>query len=207
MNSMGVFNPPKKRNIKVIALAIMCVVLAAGLVGVLALYLSNGSPSSDLEAQISQKDSTISSLQTNIASLQTQISQNSNASANQISNLNDEIATLNAQLESYYNIATMNASSILYQQSLTQEANATTSVFTDTIYYAGFVVVEATASANTTFAEVYYSYAGSDFGYSKTIGTLGSAVFPVLPGILQINIGNLDQTDQNTATVTVTYFY
>ena len=111
----------------------MCVILAAGLVGVLALYLSNGSPSSDLEAQISQKDSTISSLQTNVASLQTQISQNSNASANQISNLNDEIATLNAQLESYYNIASMNASSILYQQSLTQEANATTSVCTDTI--------------------------------------------------------------------------
>ena len=44
MNNMGVFNPPKKKNMKVIALSTMCVVLAAGLVGVLALYLSRRKP-------------------------------------------------------------------------------------------------------------------------------------------------------------------
>jgi hypothetical protein len=205
---MGIYNPPKKRNMKLIALATICIVLAAGLVGVLALYLSKGSPTSDLQAQITQKDNTISALQSEVASLQSQLSQSANSSASQISTLNNQIAALNDQLEGYYNIATLNSSSILlYQQAVTQNANEITSVFSETIYYAGYVVIEATASANTTFVEVNYSYAGSDFNYNNTIGTSGSAVFPVLPGTLLINMGNTNQTDANSITVTATYYY
>ncbi len=45
------------------------------------------------------------------------------------------------------------------------------------------------------------------FDYNQTIGTSGTAVFPVLPGTLQINIGNINQTAANTVTATVTYYY
>ncbi len=209
MKPMGVFNPgQKKKSMKVIALVVVCIVLGAGLVSVLALYLSRGNPSSDLQAQIIQKDNTISALQANIASLQAQISQNSNASVSQISELNDQIATLNDQLESYYNIANMASSGLLIsEQPVTQDANATTQVFNNEIYYAGYVVIEATATANTTYAEVIYAYAGFNFDYSQEIGTVGSAVFPVLPGALQINIGNTNQADPNTVNVTATYYY
>ena len=216
MNNMGVYNPGPKKNIKLITLTIVCIVLAASLVGVLALYVSNGN-TADLKAQITDKDSTITSLQSQIASLEAQILQNPNstvyqsqiASLNQqISNLNDEISNLNGQLSGYYNIAIMNASSILLnQQVVTQDANSTTNIFSSTIYYAGYVAIQATASSDTTFVEVNYSYAGSTFDYNKTIGTSGTAVFPVLPGTLLINIGNTNQTTANNATVSATYYY
>lgn len=55
MNHMSQENPvQKKSNTKVIALAIVCVILAASLVGVIAIYLP--SVNSDLQAQITQKD-------------------------------------------------------------------------------------------------------------------------------------------------------
>lgn len=216
MNNMGVYNPGPKKNIKVIALAVVCIVLAASLVGVLALYLFNGN-TADLKAQITENDNTITSLQSQIASLQSQILQNPNSTVyqnqisslnEQISNLNEQISYLTEQLSGYYNVAIMNSSSILLSQQLvTQDANSTTSIFSSAIYYAGYVVIQATASANTTFVEVNFSYAGSTFDYNKTIGTSGTAVFPVLPGTLQINIGNSNQTAANNATVSATYYY
>lgn len=216
MNNMGVYNPGPKKNIKVIALSVVCVVLAASLVGVLALYVSNGN-TTDLKAQITDKDNTITSLQSQIANLQSQISQTSNSTVyqnqisslnEQISSLNEEISYLNGQLSGYYNVAIMNASNILLsQQVVTQDANSTTNIFSSTIYYAGYVAIQATASADTTFVEVNYSYAGSTFDYNKTIGTSGTAVFPVLPGTLLINIGNTNQTTANNATVSATYYY
>jgi hypothetical protein len=208
-NKMGVFNPPKKRNVKLITLAVVCIILAAGLVGVSALYfLSNENPTSDLQSQITQKDNTIAALQSEVASLQAQVSQSSNSSTDQISQLNTEIATLNSQLGAYYNIATMNASdTLVYQQALTQDANSTTAIFSSLIYYSGYITVQATATANTTFVEVDYNYAGADFTYNKTIGVSGTALFPVLPGELQIVIGNINQADQNNATITASYYY
>ncbi len=216
MNNMGVYNPGPKKNFKVIALIVVCIVLAASLVGVLALYLSNGN-TADLKAQITDKDNTITSLQSQIANLQSQISQTSNstvyqnqiASLNeQISNLNEVISNLNDQLSGYYNVATMNSSNILVnQQSITQDANSTTTIFSGSLYYAGYVAIQSTATADTTFVEVNFSYAGSTFDYNKTLGTSGTAVFPVLPGTLLINIGNINQTDSNNATVTAKYYY
>jgi flagellar basal body-associated protein FliL len=213
MNHMSQENPvQKKSNTKVIALAIVCVILAASLVGVIAIYLPNGNPA-DLKAQIADKDSTISSLQTQIAALQYQLSQTANASdasvyVNQIAYLNQELTELNDQVTGYYNIAIMNtSSSLVYQQPITQDANSSTAVFSDAIYYAGYVVVQATATANTTYAEVLYSYAGANFDFTQTLGTSGTATFPVLPGTLQINIGNTNQTTTNSITATVTYYY
>ena len=216
MNNMGVYNPGPKKNIKIIALTVVCIVLAASLVGVLALYLSNGN-TADLKAQIASKDNTITSLQSQLAILESQISQTPNSTVyqnqiasldEQISNLNEQISNLNGQLSGYYNVATMNASNVLLsQQVFTQDANSTTSIFSATIYYAGYVAIQATASADTTFVQVTYSYAGSTFDYNKTVGASGTAVFPVLPGTLQINIGNTNQTATNNATVSATYYY
>ena len=208
---MGVYNPgTKKQNMKFLALAVVCVVLAASLVGVLAVYLP-------AQTQITDKDSTISSLNQQIADLQLQLSQtpNSTVYATQIANLNGQIATLNDELTSlndqtsnYYNIAIMNASAILFSdQPITQDANSTTQVFSDQTFYSGYVSIQATASANTTYVEVLYSYAGSNFDYNQTVGTSGTAVFPVLPGTLTINIGNINQATANTATASATYYF
>ena len=87
-----------------------------------------------------------------------------------------------------------------------QEANSTTTVWNDQLDYAGYVVVQATATANTTYAEVIYSYSETNFNYNQTLGTSGTALFPVLPGTVTVKIGNINQTDANNVTATVTYY-
>ena len=211
MNYMGVYNPgPKKLNLKVLALAVVCVVLAASLVGVIAVYALNGN-TADLKAQITAKDNMISSLQTNNTVLQNNITQTQATISyytNQVVSLNQQLSALNDQISGYYNIATMNASAVLFsQQPITQDANSTTQAFSDQIFYSGYVSIQSTASTNTTYAEVLYSYAGTNFDYTQPLGTSGTAVFPVLPGILTINIGNTNQATANTATVSATYYY
>jgi flagellar basal body-associated protein FliL len=211
MKYMGVYNPgPKKRNIKVLALAVVCVILAASLVGVIAVYALNGN-SADLKAQITTKDNMISSLQANNTALQSNITQTQaliSYYTNQLGSLNQQLTSLNDQVSGYYNIAIMNVSSILFsQQPITQDANSTTQVFSDVIYYSGYVAIQSTASANTTYAEVVYSYGGTNFDYNQTLGTSGNAVFPVLPGTLTINIGNINQATSNTVTASATYYY
>jgi flagellar basal body-associated protein FliL len=210
MNNMGVYNPgPKKKNIKVIALAVVCIVLAAGLVGVTAIYLSSGN-NADLKAQIADKDAAISSLRASNTALQNQLNQipDNSVYTNQIDSLKAQLSDLNDTISTYYNIALMKSSgALISQQAVTQDANTSTQVFSDDIFYAGYVIVQATSSANTTYVEVSYTAGGTNFDYSKVIGTSGSAMFPVLPSTLQINIGNTNQTTANTATVSATYYY
>ncbi len=207
-------NVQKKGNSKVLVFALIaiCVILAGSLVGVIAIY-------QPIDSQLAAKDTTISSLQSQILNLESEIASQSNFSStqayiNQITLLNQELASLNdsytaAQSDAYYfqSILQLQQSGTLYSNSITQDANTTTTMWNDQLDYAGYVIVQATATANTTYAEVIYSYTGANFDYTQTIGTSGSAVFPVLPGIVQVNIGNINQTDTNTITVTATYFY
>lgn len=207
-------NVQKKGNSKVLVFALIaiCLILAGSLVGVIAIY-------QPMDSQLAMKDTTISSLQSQIINLESELASQSNSSTtqayiNQITLLNQELASLNesyttAQSDAYYfqSILQLQQSGTLYSSSITQDANTTTTMWNDQLDYAGYVIVQATATANTTYAEVIYSYTGANFDYTQTIGTSGSAVFPVLPGIVQVNIGNINQTDTNTITVTATYFY
>lgn len=207
-------NVQKKSNSKVLVFALIaiCVILTGSLVGVIAIY-------QPIDSQLEAKDTTISSLQSQILNLESELSSQSNSSStqayiNQITLLNQELASLNdsytaAQSDAYYfqSILQLQQSGTLYSNSITQDANTTTTIWNDQLDYAGYVIVQATSTANTTYAEVIYSYTGANFDYTQTIGTSGSAVFPVLPGIVQVNIGNINQTDTNTITVTATYFY
>lgn len=144
------------------------------------------------------------------ATLQTPLTQTNNTLVyvSEIAYLQQALASANDQATGYYNIAILNASSILvYQQPITQDANASTTVFSNSIDYAGYVVVQATVTVNTTYAEALYTFGGINFDFNQTIGTTGNAVFPVMPGTLQINIGNTNQTAANSITATVTYYY
>jgi hypothetical protein len=99
---------------------------------------------------------------------------------------------------------------LFYNQSFTQDANATTTLelsYDGRIEFAGYIVVEVKATANTTFAQAIYSFNEINFDYNQTVGESGTAVFPVLPGDLQVKIGNTMQTEANNATVKVSYHY
>lgn len=208
-NSVSLTPQPsvRKRNIKVIALAIICVILAASLVGAIAFYQPT---TTNLQSQITEKDNTISSLQQQIDYLQAQLSTTTNATVyiQQIAYLEQELSYLTDQTTAYYNIAIMNASSILiYQQQATIANNTWADAYNNVLEYAGYIVVQATSTTNTTYAETLYSSYGVNYDQNVTLGTSGTAYFPVLPGTVEVRIGNLDQTNSATVTVTVAYYY
>lgn len=204
----------KKGNSKILVFALIaiCVILAGSLVGVIAIY-------QPLDSQITTKDNTINSLHSQISNLETQIASEGNSSVasqpylDQINQLNAELSDLNDSYAAANSIAQLQQSGLLYDSSasgtgtITQDANSTTNLWNDQLDYAGYVVVQASATAATTYAEAIYSFSGSNFDLNQTTGTSGTAIFPVLPGPVQINIGNINQNDTNTITVTVTYYY
>jgi flagellar basal body-associated protein FliL len=202
--------PVRKRNIKVIALAIICVILAASLVGVIALYQPTNT---NLQSQITEKDNTIASLQQQIDYLQATTT-NASVYVQQIAYLEQELSLMNDTLTSAYenmyyyeNLTQLQASSILiYQQQATIANNTWVDAYNDVLNYAGYIVVQATSTTNSTYAETLYSSYGVHFDQNVTLGMSGTAVFPVLPGTVEVRIGNLDQTSA-IATVTVSYYY
>jgi hypothetical protein len=203
----------KKGNSKILVFALIaiCVILAGSLVGVIAIY-------QPLDSQITTKDNTINDLHATISQLESQLNNSTSTSGtsqaymDQINQLNLELSDLNDSYVSANSIAQLQQSGLLYDSStsgtgIVQNANSTTNLWNDQLDYAGYVVVQATATANTTYAEAIYSFSGSNFDLNQTTGTSGTAIFPVLPGPVQINIGNINQSDSNTITVTATYYY
>ncbi len=201
----------KKGNSKILVFALIaiCVILAGSLVGVIAIY-------QPLDSQMTAKDNTINDLRAQISQLESQLnnstgnSETTQAYLNQINQLNLQLSYLNSSYVAANSIAQLQQSGLLYSASsgaITQAANSTTNLWNDQLDYAGYVVVQATATANTTYAEAIYSFSGANFDLNQTIGTSGTALFPVLPGPVQINIGNINQNDTNTITVTATYYY
>jgi hypothetical protein len=217
MTRMAVAPTQKKvvNRTMVIALGLTCLILAAGLVGSIAVYMPMVN---NLQSQITEKDNTISSLNNTISSLNNTISSLNNtiSSLNRtnqvlqdaISQLSLNQSYLNSQISYLGNITILNASAYLvYNQAGSLNADANTTVFSDELFYAGYVSVGVQSNSTTTYVEVIYSSYGVNYDNSVTVGTSGTAVFPVLPGTVEIRVGNTEAVDSVTATVTATYWY
>ena len=201
----------------VIALGLICIVLAACLVSALAVYMpmvSNlESQITEMDNQIVEKDSTISSLNNTLSSLRSQLSSLTNLIANYSYSLNQsysEIDWLNSQISQYRSIIYLNESGYLLQpatQTLTQDANASTEIYNNIIEYAGYVSVAIESNSTTTYVQVVYSSYDVNYDHNVTLGTSGTAAFPVLPGTIVIRVGNTELDDVVTAVVTVLYSY
>jgi hypothetical protein len=204
----------KKGNSKILVFALIaiCVILAGSLVGVIAIYQPLDSQITTKDNRINDLNARISQLESSLVNNSTSVSGTTQAYTDQISQLNSELSDLNASYVAANSIAQLQQSGLLYSSStsgtsIVQNANSTTSLWNDQLDYAGYVVVQATATANTTYAEAIYSFSGVNFDLNQTLGTSGTAIFPILPGPVQINIGNINQSDTNTITVTATYYY
>ena len=192
-----------------IALGMACIVLSAGLIGVLAIYLPMAD---DLNSQIADKNSNIAALNLQAASLNAQISalqDDLDQNASYIETLNEGIEYMNLQLQSYLNIIFMNVSESLPVEAVSQNASTSTQLFQGGINYAGYIVVSAQSTSNTTYVQLLYSSYGVDYDHNVTVTTSGTAYFPVLPGNVEIRVGNTDTYvgDFVNATATATYYY
>jgi hypothetical protein len=192
----------------VITLGLICIILAAGLVGAIAVYMPMVS---NLESQIAEKNSTISSLNSQTSSLNSQIL----ALQADIEQLNSTIddyreaqAAFNSQVEYLFNIIYLNVSEYLFTpRSFTLTANTSDVIYTGSITYAGYVTITVESTSNTTYVQLVYSSYGVNYNQNVTMGTGGSAAFPVLPGDITFVIGNTELVDDVTGTASATYRY
>jgi cell division protein FtsL len=202
------------RNVA-IALGIICIVLAVGLVGAIAVYTS----------QINDKNNTIATKDSQITSLNSEITDKDNT----ISSLNSQISSLNSEKSNLTEIINLANSTVwVNDQTISQSASSYTFwggphlYMTPTLYmtpaywgpafstsYAGYVSVDVLSSNTTnTYVEVIWSAYGVSYDNTITVGTSGTAVFPVLPcSSIEIRVGNTNLSNGANETVTITYYY
>jgi hypothetical protein len=188
-----------------LALGLICIVLAAGIIGVIAYYAPMGSTLDEKDRLISSMNATITNLNATIINLQSSINQSSSS----ISNYKAQIDGLNVQLNRFYNYLILNMSDLLaYNDTLYQEAGGNTTLYYDALQYAGYVTVQVESTSNTTYVRLSYSAYGVNFDSNMTVGTGGTVAFPVLPSIVYLMLGNTDTgNDTIAAYVTATYTY
>lgn len=193
----------------VFALGLVCIVLAAGL----AVVLANGSPLvnsedqqeiDELQEQLTNRTNTIATLNAQIAQLQNQIN---GINQNNTQYL-QQIAELQEQIQEYINILHLNKTATLVNnQTWTLNPNATLAVWNDDLYYAGYAKVTVESSSNTTYVQVVYNYGNVHYNQTVTVGTSGTAYFPILPAEVGIFIGSTESTENVTGAITATYYY
>ena len=191
----------------VIVLGLICVVLAAGLVGVLAVYLTGSTSASEinrLKAENTALKGNMTALTNQYATLQNSLSQ-ANANVESLTADNNDLQDYAASL---LNVLNLNVSAAIVPNQAGQiEAGENLTVFNDFIDYAGYITVQVTSDSNSTFVQVIFSFGGFNFDNTVVVGESGTAAFPVLPGSVTVNVGNTELTDAVNATVTATYIY
>ncbi len=195
-------------NLKVIALAVVCVVLIASTAGALALYLP-------AQTQMTDKDQTITSLNQQITALQQQINAAPNISTytaqiaalqSQIAEYNVTLASLGTEYQNLQKIADLATYGNLYSDNFSQDLNTTTTLWSGSIEYAGYVVVQGTSNATSTYVQVTNVFSDTyTLELNQILGTSGILIFAVLPGTLEVKIGNLNQAAQVNATAVYHY--
>jgi hypothetical protein len=195
-------------KLKFIALAVVCVVLIACTVGAFALYLP-------AQTQNTEKDQTIASLNQQIAALQQQIAAAPNTSTYtaQIAALQSKIDEYNATLTSlgteYQNlqkIADLTTYGNLYNSNFSQDINTTTTLWSGNIEYAGYVIVEGTSNVTSTYVQITNVFSSTyTLASNQTLGTSGILIFAVLPGTLEVKVGNINEAAQVNATAVYHY--
>jgi len=218
----------KSPSIMVIALGLICIILAASTI---AAFTLNTPDTTELD----KKDKKIDELNTQIAKLTAEIAvliQNQNQNPDQtatinslnakITSLNEEIATAKASAEGWRKIAALEMSEAIYNKTMAQKAGDRDTIYQETLKYAGYIVIEATPnSTNTCYIELSYTHGGTLFEKTVYLGKAAektTIMWPILPATLKIVISNdnhkVDNEDDeeieifdNKVTALITYYY
>ena len=187
-----------------IVLGLTCAVLVAGLVAVTAVYMPTASTINDLKVENARLKGNMTALTNQISTLQNTLNSIRRDSASK----ENQIAALQTSNNDLTNIVNMNASTIITQGEVVQvQAGTNVTVFNDFINYAGYFSVRVTSLSNTTFAQVLYTSSGVEFDKVTAVGEDGIANFPVLPGSIEVRVGDTEAANAVDATVSILYVY
>jgi Tfp pilus assembly protein PilN len=199
----------KKSSIVVIALTIICVLLASGFIVTLAFFLPNQSKLTEQEQTIMTLNNQISALEQEISNapdinvFQAQI----NELKTQVSALNNTLVNANQQLSPLRDIVNLNKYSLIYTNTTVQAPQTNATVLDSDLNYAGYITVQATSNSTTTYAMISYTYKDFTMVFNQTLGNSGSALFPVLPANIKMVLGNLETENGTQVVATITYYY
>ena len=192
-----------------IVLVIVCVVLSAGLIAAVAVYLPTASTIARLNSENAGLEGNMTVLTQQILNLQNMLSQRDGSISDKDSQIADLNAAYNDEVNSLLNILYLNASGTPAEnQDFSLAAGENSSVWDSGVQYAGYFIVSVESSSNTTFVQMVYSSFGINFDETVVVGTSGSAGFPGLPANnIKVIVGNTELVDSVNGTVTVTYNY
>jgi hypothetical protein len=179
-----------------------------------------------LSGNITGHETQISSLNAQITQLQTWLFGNITAYQNEVNQYNNEVTLYNTYVADHHytdenyenvyslyqglsNIANLTVSTVwVSNQTISQSAGAYTS-WTESVNYAGYVSITVLSSTtSSTYANVVYSAYGVSYDNPISVGTNGTAYFPVLPSLsITVEVGNGNVVSGATETVTIIYHY
>lgn len=179
--------------------------LIVGLVGVILYHFSIVG---NLETQLTEKDQNIENLNSTITALNLQLID----LEDQLEQVNGVLISLQSNyqdtIQSYLRIITLQESGYLISGfDFSQGANESTQIFLSPLEYAGFIAVNVESNSTTTFVQVVYDSFGVGFDQKIIVGEDGVASFPILPGDIEIYVGNQESVDGVAGIVTVNYIY
>jgi hypothetical protein len=188
-----------------IVLGLVCIILSASLITVLALYLPAANTINSLNAEITGLQGNITSLTQQISVLQSTYSQINT----QLTDKDAQIADLNQAIQTYQSLLFLNETGVLAGNQVFQVGpNTNVTIWSDLVEYAGYVTVDVQSSSNTTYAQVVYTTLyGVNYDEAVVVGISGATAFPVLPGTIEVRIGNTESVDSVNGTVTAIYHY
>ena len=188
-----------------IVLVIVCVILSAGLIAVVAVYLPTASTIARLNAENAGLDGNVTLLSQQLVNLHNDLAQLESS----ISTKDSTINSLNDQVNGLYNVLFLNATGTpVSNQGFSLAAGENSNVWNGNVDYAGYITASVQSSSNTTFVQLSYSAFGINFDDKIVVGASGVAGFPVLPtDNINVIVGNTELVDSVNGTVTVTYHY
>ena len=197
----------------VIGLGLISIVLAAGLIGVFAYSFVGGSAAeiNKLKAENTGLQGNLTSLTSQLNSIQSNYIQTRNALESQTAQ-KEQLQSSYNELANYVSnltkILQLGASATLLQnQEIQLAAGENKTLYSNVFDYAGFFTIAVESNSSTTFAQVMFTYADLVFDNKIVVGESGTAAFAVLPGTIDIIIGNTEATNSVAATVTAAYIY
>ena len=195
-----------------IVLFIVCVVLSAGLIAAVAVYLPTADTIARLNSENAGLKGKMTALNQQLVNLQNILAQSENSISDKdstISALNNEVSALNDEVNGLLNLLYLNATgTAVSNQSFSLAAGENSIVWGGDVDYAGYFTVSVQSSSNTTFVQMVYSSFEINFDDTIVVGTSGIAGFPVLPtDNINVIIGNTELADSVNGTVTATYHY
>jgi hypothetical protein len=128
---------------------------------------------------------------------------------NTIATKDSQISSLNSQIDDLTQMIYLVKSEIwINQQTVSQSAYSYT-YWTHSIGVHGYISVNVQTSTTTnTYVRVIWSSHGINYDNQITVGTSGTANFPVLQtSSVEIRVGNTNLFNGATETVTITYYY